>query len=223
MGHNSGLSPEEASEAMKRALAPHQARADEFAAKAKAAVVDDRPSAQAAVDFVRIARALNRKAEELLDEVRKPYQEAANSARSVAMQFIEQLQESIDAVQEKLAAYNAQARRKAAKAAQEQREAEAELRRRAAEAEGETAPPPPPPPPPPAPVKAAPIRTDFGGRMSDQVKWRPKIVDVTLVPEHVLNSPKVRAAIEQVSRDLLKNGIDVPGVEKETYNTHSIS
>ena len=112
---------------------------------------------------------------------------------------------------------------RARKAAEVQRAAEAALRVRAAAAEGKREPSPPPPPAEPEPVKAAPIRTDYGSKLVDMQKWRPKVVDVTKVPEHVLKSPKVIAAIEQVSRDLMKNGIDVPGVIKETYNTHSIS
>lgn len=226
IGHNSGLSPEDAAESMKRALAPHKQRAEEFASKAQSAQVDDMPSAQAAVDFVRMARALADKGRELLDEVRQPYKDAAEAARGVAMQFIEDLEESVKIVNDRLAAYNAERRRRAQIAEEEQREAEAELRRRAAEAEGEEVPAKsqaPAPTPAPTVKKAAPIRTDYGGRMSDQVKWRPNVVDVTKVPEHVLKSPKVIAAIEQVSRDLLKNGIEVPGVEKQEYNSHSIS
>ena len=223
LGHNSGLSPIDAAESMKRALAPHRERATEFVQKAERAKVDDMASAQAAVDFVKLARALTDQARTLLEEVRQPYKEAAEAARGVAMQFIEEIDEAVDAVQKQLSDYNEERRRKHAEAQAEQRRAEEELRKRAAEAQGEETPAPPPPPPPPAPAKAAPIRTDYGGRMTDQVKWRPKVVDVTKVPEHVLQAPKVIAAIEQVARDLLKNGIDVPGVEKENYNTHSIS
>ena len=225
IGHNSGLSPEDAAAAMKRALAPHQPRADEFAKKAAAAKVDDMASAAAAVDFVRMARALADKADALLAEQRAPYQESIDALRGVALQFIDGVKDSADTVNARLAEYNEERRRLAQIAADEQAAAEEELRRRAEAIEGEPASPAPPPPPPPpaAPVKAAAIRTDFGGRMSDQIKWRPKVVDVTQVPEHVLKSPKVIAAIEQVSRDLLKNGIDVPGVEKQTYNSHSIS
>lgn len=224
LGHNSGLSPEEAAAAMERALAPHEPRAAEIEAKAKAATVDDHESAQAAIDFIRMARALGEKARDLQTEIAKPYKDAADAARGVALQFIDRLEDAAGAVNAKLADYNKAKRQRAAELARQQQEAEEALRRRAAEAEGKPTEVTPPPAPEvtPEPARST-IRTNLGGRLTETKKWRPKVVDVTKVPAHILNSPKVIEAIEKVARPFLANGIDVPGVTKDEYDSHTIA
>ena len=221
IGHNSGVSPEIAAAAMTAALAPWEERRAELERKAEGAMVDDVDSAEAAIDFVRMARALADKARDLLAEVEGPYKEAAQAARAVALRFTDTLETAAGTVNDRLAAYNTRRRQRAEEAQREQERAEQQLR----EASGlETAPPPPESSTPPQKRrKSAPIRTMLGGRMSEQQKWRPKVVDVKLVPETILNTPKVREAIESVARAMLQNGIDVPGVEKDYYDTHSIS
>lgn len=227
LGHNSGMSPEDAAAAMERALAPHQDRRAEFERKAAAAKVADLDDARGAIDFIRMSRALADKGRDLLTEIAQPYRDCEAAARGVALRFIENLEASTAAMNDRLRAYNADRHAKAEQAAAAQRDAEEELRRQAAERNGggpEATPPAPPGPPPTSRRRKAPsIRTDLGGRFTEHERWRAKVVDVTKVPETVLKSPRVIEAIAKVATDLLKNGIDVPGVEKEDYTTHSIS
>lgn len=223
-GHNSGVSTEQAMEEMRRSLEPWQERRAEFVRKADAAVVDCQDAAEAAVDFVRMARALRDRADNLLGEVREPYQRAAQAATGVANQFTSQLDDAIDKVQGKLRTYNEDRKAKAAAAEAQQREAEERLALQAAERDGL----PPPPAPSAVPAgrrrrKAAPIHTDLGGRMVEQDRWRAKVVDATKVPAMVLNAPRVLEAIRIVAQDLMKNGITVEGVEKEEYTSTTIT
>lgn len=225
-GHNSGLSPEEAAASMERALAPYAQRRDEFVRKAESGTIVDMEAAEAAVDFVRMARALAEKARQLRDEVTAPYTEAVDAARGVALRFIDAVEASAETMNNRLGAYQALRRQKADELAAQQRAAEEELRRQAAARDGgepDATPPAPSGSPPPSRRKAPAIRTALGGRMSEIERFRAKVVDVAKVPEHVLKAPRVIEAIERVAYDLLKNGIEVPGVEKETYTSHSIS
>jgi hypothetical protein len=226
IGHNSGaVDPELAAEAMKRALEPWASRKDEFVTKAEAAAVSDMDSAQVAVDFVRMVGALRDKAKELMAEVRAPYSQAADAAGSVAMRFIEELDAAEDAVRGKLRAYRDAARKAAEELEAQQRAEEERLRKEAAARLGEVAPPPPPPELTPQPRrrrKAAPIRTDLGGMLSEQERWRIRVDDVSQIPENVLNSDRVKEAIAKVAYDLVKNGIAVPGTSKEFYTTETI-
>lgn len=221
IGHNSGVSAEEAAAAMERALAPYEERRKELVEKAARSKVDDMDAMESAIDFVRISKAISSKARDLLGEVGQPYHEALNAAKAIALRFMDDVDAATETVNDQIKAYNEQRREAARAKAAEQAAAEAALR---AKADPQTAREQAPPPPPPEPaVRRAPIRTLTGGRMSETKKWRPKVVDVALVPHSILQTPKVTAAIEQVARDMLKNDIDVPGVIKEQFNTHIIS
>lgn len=213
LGHNSGLvDPELAAESMRRALAPWQDRRAEFERKANSAAVDCQDAAAAAIDFVRMARALAGKGEQLLEEVQGPYVEAAEAARGVALQFLENVESSIRKMQGALEAYNEDRRARARALEEEQAQAEAQLR----EAAGAAA---------PAQIptrkrrKPAPIRTDLGGLMVEHDRWTVEVDDPTLAPPAVLRAPKVVEAIRIVARDLIKNGIEVPGCRKVPVTT----
>lgn len=215
-GHNSGaVSAEDAAEAMKRALAPWEARCVEFETKAGKAVVDSADAAGAGIDFVRMVRALHDKASDLRTEVQGPYRDAALAAGSVAARFLDRLEAAERQMQTALKAYNDDRKAKAAAQAAAQQVEEERLARIAAERDGV---PPPPPPSAPPPVqrrrRAAPIRSDLGGVMTEHAKLTVTVTDVTLIPAHILNTPRVLEAIRKVAYDLVKNGIDVPGVTK---------
>lgn len=213
MGHNLGVSPEIAAEAMRRALAPWQDRRAEFERKANTAVVDCQDAAAAAIDFVRMARALAEKADGLIVEVQGPYAEAAAAAKAVGQQFIESVESSVRKVEGALKAYNEERKLRAAAQQAEQERAEARLR----EAAG--APAQIPTPAPSRRRKAAPIRTDLGGLMVEQDRWTVEVVDVRKVPVRVLRSPKVMEAIRIVARDFMKNGDAVPGCKRVDVTT----
>lgn len=221
IGHNSGVSPDVAIEAMKNALAPWQERRAEFEAKAKIANVDCHDAAQAAIDFIRMARALRDKAENLLAETRKPYRDAADAAKGIADQFIDSIDRSTNQMRTALDAYNADRKAKAKALEDAQREAERLLAQKAAERDG--GPVPQIPQGAPRRRKAAPIRTDLGGVMVEQDRWRVEVTDPTLVPAFILKSPKVVDAIRIVARDFIKNGMDVPGCEKIDFTATTIS
>jgi hypothetical protein len=227
LGHNSGsVDPELAAEAMKRALAPWEERRAAFVTKAAGAVVEDIDSAAAAIDFVRMVDALREKARDLMTEVRSPYTEAANAAGGVGMRFIESLDQVESEMRDKLEAYNAERKRKSDEVRAAQLAEEERLRSIAATRAGVEQLPAPAPessPPPPRRRKAAPIRTDLGGRMSEQERWRIRIDDISQIPHTVLNSDRVKEAIAKVAYDLVKNGIAVPGTSKDYYTTTSIT
>lgn len=221
LGHNSGLDPEAASAEMAAALQPYRARKDEFASKAKATSIEDLEAAEDAVDFIRMARALKAKADELKRETQEPYDRATAAVRNTAQRFIDEIDDAIRVVQDKLNGYRDK-RAEAAEKARLEQEAEERRMREASAA----------PSLPKAPVKSsaplapsrktAPIRTKMGGMASEQQRWTAKVVDVSQVPKHILESEPVMAAIARVAGDMMKHGIAVPGVEKDTYTTTTI-
>lgn len=224
LGHNSGLSPEAAREAMKSALGPWEKRCSEFEEKAKRADIHTQDAAEAGIDFIRMARALREEVDRLRDEVREPYRQAAQAATNVADNFQARLDDAIETMQIALRGYQAERRAKAEAREKEQREVERRLAREAAEREGVPPPPPAPEVEQPRKKRRAPaIKTDLGGRMVEQDRWRVEVTDPTKVPDFVLKSPKVVEAIRIVARDFIKNGLDVPGCEKVDFTATIIS
>jgi len=215
LGHNSGLiDPDIAAEAMRRSLAPWQDRRAEFERKAAASKVASQDDARAAIDFVRMARALVTKAELLRDDVQGPYEIAAASAGGIARDFIEKVEAAIATVEGNLKAYNEERRRRAQAREAEQAAAEAAL---AAAADDRGAPPVQIPAKPPGGKKkrkVAPVRSDLGGLMVETDKWTVEVEDVSLVPLMVLKSARVMEAIRIVARDFMKNDVEVAGCRK---------
>ena len=225
IGHNSGLSPEAAAAEMQSALDPYVARKNEFVAKANSVTVENMASAEDAVDFIRMAKALARKARELSDEARAPYDQITATIRNTAQRFIDEVEEAGTRVEERLAAFNRERRRKAAEQKRQQ-EAEAQALREAAATKNKAKALPDAPvhieESAPAPKRASPIRTMTGGIASDQKRVQAKVVDVTKVPVSILQTPKVIAAIEQVARPMVQNGITIEGIEAKTHISTTI-
>ena len=224
IGHNSGsVDPQIAADAMKRALDPWVSRKDEFVRKSASASVEDMDSAQVAVDFVNMLDALRDKARALMAEVRLPYTQAADAAGSIGMRFIEELDAAERAVRGKLKQYRDKARQAAVERELAQKAEEQRLRESAAEKLGvDHSPAFAPETLPPVRRRAAAIRTDLGGVLSEQERWRIRVDDVAQIPHTVLASGRVMEAIAKVAYDLVKNGIAVPGTSKEFYTTETI-
>lgn len=186
-------------------------RRDEFVASAGKQIVRDRETAGAAADTIKLANEVWA----LVDADRRarsdPFRETHLALSGMAAEFWEPVNQAMAGLREQIDAYTAEEDARIAAQQAEQQEALARMR-------GAASPPPAPPQgrshidysvPTPEPQRIAPamraprrsrIRGDLGSTISQRDVVEYEIEDISLIPEHILTSETVKAAILAVVR-----------------------
>lgn len=215
---NSAAVPLEVQAAEEAALAlePLKPRRDQLIeALGKVSIADDE-DVRRATDKIVLAQALRESADARLQPIGTPYREANHAVRTAALNFTDTLKEAELRVGQAIAAFRKRQREAAARAKNEQAAREAELREKAglesapvAETKA-------------ADIKLAPVRSDYRGQVFDRKVLRVTINDVRALPDTVLQSAGVIAALESAVRQLAKLTRDIPGATIEDDLTSNV-
>lgn len=198
-----------AAEEARIALSPLEKRKDDLVARLANVTISDEEEMKRTVDVIAMARAVREESDRLLEPIGAPYRDSGAAVRNVAMNFTTQLKNREIDAQNAINAFRKRQREAAAAAKNEQLEAEAELRRQANL----------------APVQAAPVtqadmrlesvRSDYRGQVFDRKVIIVSIVDARALPDTILKSPGVIAALETAVRQMAKLTRDIPGAKIE--------
>ena len=222
-GHNSG-SMRETAEAEQAAALHDTVRAGgktfaqrraEFLASAAAQTVRDRQSAAAAGDTIKLAGEVWALIDADRRERSDPYRETHLSLSGMASGFWSEVNDAMEALRGQIDTWTAEEDKRIAARQREQEEEMARWRAPAAPAPIAAPSPPaarahidytaPTPPPTPAmaamrPAKRSKIRGDLGATISARDVVSYEIEDISLIPDHIMQSPVVRDAILDVVR-----------------------
>ncbi len=214
-----------------------QRRAEFLASAAKQTVVDRRSAADAA-DTIKLAQEVWA----LVDADRKarsePFRTVHLALSAMASEFWEPVNEAMQALREQIDTWSDEEDKRIAKRQQEQKDQLAAMR-------GVTAPVPAPAPPPPqvgryeidyaapaapittrvlpvAPSRRAKIRGDLGATISQRDITRYEIEDISMIPDHIMQSPTVIEAILKVVQSTARH-MGVPkGIRVRTETGNQI-
>lgn len=218
IGDNQPPSPIETLVAAQReALTPEKHnRLAYIVERANAKTVSDRETAGQAGDIIKVADEFRTIVDNDRIDRTRPYREAANRAKAVADEFLEPLDVAVDALRKRLKAWSDEEDERIAAQQAEQ------------EAFFASSPPPhltnpdltpavqsvsSPPAPAMKPAKRRKIVGDLGARVTQVEVKHYRVVDIRAVPDFILNSETVRAAVVQVARSMAKHMPDIPGIE----------
>jgi hypothetical protein len=183
-------------------------RRDQFIASAKAAVVRNRETAGAAADIVKLARQVWDQIEAARKERSDPYYETQGALKTVADDFWRPVEEALDDLKARIAAWDAE------EDARIQAQKDEQARFMAKVAGGQ-----PGGPAPAAPAKRRPVRGDYGGKVTQRQEFAYEVTDIAAVPAFILESDVVKAAIIQVVKSMTKLGATVPGIKATPITT----
>lgn len=205
-----------AAEEARLALFPHQQRRADLIDALQKVDVRDEEEMRRAVDKIALSSALRREAETKVEPIGAPYREAGNAVRGVALNFLDPLRLAEQAAHRSINEFRARQRQAAADAKNAQLAREAELRRQAGlEVEQ-------PALVRPEDVHLAPARSDYRGQVFDRRTTTVTILDPRLLPDEVLKSPGVTAALETAVRRLSTLTRDIPGALLEDGKASSV-
>lgn len=204
----------------REAMEPRKERLDYILERANAKQVTDRVTAGDAGDIIKIGR-------EFLDIVEadrvartKPYRDAADAAKAVADEFMDPLVDALAKLKARIDEWDAaeDARILAQQREQEQFFADAAKH----ESVPDTCPAPAPRQPELKPAKRSKIVGDLGARVHQVEEKTYRVVDVRAVPDMILNSETVKAAIIQVAKAMSKHMPKIDGIEITTGTTNRV-
>lgn len=216
-------------EAQVEALEPFIRRRNELVGAANAKTVFDRISAGDAADIIRIAGEVFKRIDEDRMERTTPYRKAADLAKGIADGFWIPVDEAVTALRGRLKAWTDAEDDRIAAQQREQNEAMAQMRRAAEPigpgdsggGEGACS-PNPPPRSAPQPAFRRKIRGDLGATVSTVERAEFRVADVRLVPDWIMASPTVHAAIIQVVKSMARHIGEIPGIETSTSSDNQI-
>lgn len=219
--HNKPPSPVEAlSSEQTEALHIFTARRDEIVAAAQRKTVFDRISAGDAADIIRIASEVYKRIDQDRRDRTDPYRRAADAAKGIVDEFWQPVLDALDELRDRITAWTTQEDERIAAQKAEQEE---EMRRmREAQAAAAPAAVPPPAAPTFQPARARKIRGDLGATLSTVEKTDFRVVDVSKVPDWIMASPTVHAAIIAVAKSMAKHTAEIPGLERLTITDNQI-
>ena len=196
-------------------------RRDEIITAANRKQVTDRATAGDAGDIIKIAAEVARLVDSDRRERTDPLRKTADSIKGAADAFWEPVVDAIDALRARLKAWTDAEDARIEQQAREQAEAMAKMRQQAAAnvPEPET---PAPPPPAPLPARRRKIRGDLGATVSTVDRKEYRVIDVRAVPDFILESETVKAAIIQVVRQTAKHFGPIPGIEETTASDNQV-
>lgn len=182
-------------------------RRDEFVTSASRQVVKDRESAGAAGDTILLAREVWAMIDAERRERSDPYREVHLALSEDARAFWEPVDEAMKALRAQIDAWTDEEDQRVTNQRAEQQAAMAAMRAKAAPAPEPGAPPPRPRAAPPAmkPARRAKIRGDLGATISAKDSVEYEIEDFSLLPDHILKSPTVVAAILTVVKSTARH------------------
>jgi hypothetical protein len=216
IGHNQPKSPvDELVVAQREALTSEKReRLEYIIAKAEAKDVVDRETAGQAGDIIKVADEFTK----LIDNDRidrtRPYRDAADRAKGIADEFLEPLRAAIERLHARLDAWSdaEDERIKAQQAEQEAFFAKPDLTPSVQS----------PTPPPMMPAKRRKITGDLGARVTQVDVKQYRVVDIRAVPDFILNSETVKAAVVQVAKSLGKHMSEIDGIEIATGTANRV-
>lgn len=230
--HNRPPSPVEALTAEQRdALLVFMPRRDELVAAAEKKNVFDRASAGDAADIIRIAREVYERIDADRRERTAPYRQAADAAKGVADEFWQPVVDALEALRDRVKAWtDAEDARIAEQKAEQERAMDAmrQAQRPAPVVSAGGAETTPVPSarqyrqPDVRPAAKRKIRGDMGATLSTVEKFEYHVTDIKLVPDWILATPTVHAAIVQVVKSMAKHVGDIPGIERTTITDNQI-
>lgn len=195
----------QAREEAELAIAPFQNRADQLVAALLAVDVKDDEDMRRAVDKLALAKALREAADAALQPIGRPYRDASHAVVTIGGAFMARLMEQERHATRQIDGFRTRQREAAARARNEQEERERELRRQAGLEVVETA------PIQAAEVRLPSVRSDYRGHAFDRKVLKVQITDPRALPDEVLKSPGVTAALETAVRRLAGLTRDIPG------------
>jgi hypothetical protein len=209
--------------AQREAQAPRKERLDYILEKALAKAVTDRETAGQAGDIIKIAGEFI----EIVDDDRKartkPYHDASAAGKAACDEFLEPLRDAVAKLKERINEWDAA---EDARILAQQREQEAFFRTAdptTAGVERTKAPGDVPKPGPDLrPAKRSRIVGDLGARVHQVEEKTYTVTDVRAVPDVILNSPVVHAAICIVARQMARHMPKIPGIEVTTNKTTQV-
>ena len=209
---------EEVALELREKLLPLEARKAQILERLPKVVVTDNASAGAASDFVAIAETLLSDVDDARKAVKRPLDAAIDVVQARAGKFAEPIEDAASKVRARIRKFRAEARERAARAAEEQAAEEARLRAEAeARERGQLAvePVPAPEPVPVAEISLPVARGDYGSKVRDKREKVWKITDPRQLPDTILNSPKVQEAMLAAVKRLGSLQEQIPGARFE--------
>lgn len=182
-------------------------RRDEFLATAERVVVRDRFEAGDAGDVIKLAGEVREMIERKRFDRSNPFRETANALKGVADEFWQPVDTAMKSIADKIDGWSNAEKKLVAQQRAEQEQMLAELGRGAAT---------PAPTAAPIPARRAPIRGMLGSTVTQVDHKTFAIEDISLVPEYILNSETVRAAIIKVAAAMSRHMGAIPGISVTT-------
>lgn len=204
--------------AQREALTPEwRERLAYIVERANAKTVVDRETAGQAGDIIKVADEFRKIVDQDRIDRTRPYREAADRAKAVADEFLEPLDAAVAALRVRLNSWDREEdnRIKAQQAEQEAFFSKPDL------TPGVQSPATPPPPAMKA-AKRSKIVGDLGARVTQAEVKHYTVVDVRAVPDFILQSDTVKAAIAIVARTMGKHMKEIPGIEITTETTNRV-
>lgn len=224
--HNQPPSPVEfLSAEQTEALQPFTQRRDELIQAAQRKQVFDRISAGDAADIIRIASEVYKRIDQDRRDRTDPYRRAADAAKGIVDEFWQPVIDALDELRQRVEAWTkAEDDRIAAQKAEQEAEmkrmreaaAEKEAPYSAAKAQLESG------LSPFQPARRRKIRGDLGATLSTVEKTDFRVIDVRAVPDWIMASPTVHAAIIAVAKSMAKHTAEIPGLERLTITDNQI-
>jgi hypothetical protein len=213
-GHNNPPSQIETAIADQRqSLESYRERRDEFIRAAAAAIIRDRDTAGQAADINRLAAAVWKKIDEERRDRSNPFYDAQITLKAIVDDFWQPVFDAMDALTDKVRAWDAEEKKRI----QQQRdEQDAEMRRLQQAAPAGAVPQCNPAPTAPArEPRRRRTRGDYGGTVVERATHEFEVIDVRAVPDFILNSAPVHAAIIGVVKSMAKVA-DIPGIKVDS-------
>ncbi|MET0373975.1 MAG: hypothetical protein ABW128_06920 [Rhizorhabdus sp.] len=220
--------------AMPEALERFQKRRDEIVASANRKTVTDRFTAADAGDIISIADKVQKRIDAVRRELTDPHHQARDLGKAIADEFWTPAEEALTQLRERLQAWNDVEDKRIADQQREQDEFMARMQQGGSQPAVVNAPDPKPEgvrehidysaPAGPAPTSVPGMRPakkrkivgDLGGVVTTADVTEYTITDIRLVPDFIMSSPTVHAAVKQVIKSMARHLGEIPGVEKTT-------
>jgi len=227
-GHNLAPSPVDAVIAAQRE-AQTPAKSERIAyivGKANAKAIVDRLTAGEAGDIIKVAREVEQALERDRIDLTKPYREAADAGKAECDRFLEPLRVAADTLAGRLEQWSAEEDKRIAEQAAEQdaffaaqgpakeidpNDTSIQWETRQGRSEQRNGPDATAPPLKPA--RRSKIVGDLGARVTQAEIKHHRVTDIRAVPDFIMNSPTVHAAVIQVVRSMAKHLPTIPGIE----------
>lgn len=201
-------------EDLRTALERFKDRRDEFVKSATTQIVKDRHDVGAAGDTIKLGKRVWEMIERERTDRSEPHRDAQLALKAFADEFWSPAYDALTVLNEQIRAFNAAEKKRVEDQRAEQAAAMAAMREKVAA--------------PPMPVDVLPARRkktrgDLGATVSIVDKVEYTVTDVRAVPDVILNSETVKAAIIAVAKSMSKHMPVIDGITKTVVEDHRIS